>query len=99
MSTLSSGLLQQQIDCIGRAEIQGRIARAREQQCQRITQVEGTLNPGRQEPEYSSIYTQAKTTQCPIIVSNISPGAVQSGLYLRNKQLNISDTIFFSYAP
>jgi hypothetical protein len=90
MATLSSGLMQQQIDCMRRAEIKGRIARAREQQCQRITQTEGRIES--KEAEYSTIHTQVKISQCPMVVSNISPGAVESGLYLRNKQLSC-DTV------
>ena len=34
------------------------------------------------------VYFVNKVEKCPVIVSNISSGAISSGIYLRNKQLS-----------
>ena len=82
---LSSGHIGRQVECIRRAEVRGRLAAMRPCTPRAITEIT-------EEVPYSSIYTAKKAAQCPI-VSNVSPGAVTAGIYLRQKQLSCEEVL------
>ncbi len=87
---LSSGYIQGQVECIRRAEIRSRLVAMRPPaQCPSRTKEEGTITS---DVPYNSIYIANKSVQCPI-VSNISPGAVPAGIYLRAKQLSCEEVL------
>jgi hypothetical protein len=86
---LSSGYMSYQIECIRRAETQSRLALLKNSGCcnaRPIVATEGTVS--KVEPPQESVYFAKKVEKCPVIVSNISSGAISSGIYLRNKQLS-----------
>jgi hypothetical protein len=80
--------MSHQIECIRRAETQSRLALLKNSGCcnaRPIVATEGTVS--KVQPPQESVYFAKKVEKCPVIVSNISSGAISSGIYLRNKQL------------
>lgn len=78
-----------QIECVRRAETQSKLALLKNSGCcnaRPIVATEGTVSI--LEPPQESTYFTRKIEKCPVIVSNISSGAISSGIYLRNKQLS-----------
>lgn len=91
---LSSGYMSHQIECIRRAETQSKLALLKNSGCcnpRPIVATEGTIS--KVEPPQESTYFAGKMEKCPVIVSNISSGAISSGIYLRNKQLSCDSQV------